>query len=247
MSSCSHHHIEAALISLYTRLAEQPDADFGWNTGKANARQLGYSETWLDDLPDVVWESAAAVGNPFKLGDIKPGDVVLDVGCGAGADSCVAALQAGDTGKVIGIDCTPAMIAKARKNAQQAGLENIRFQIADFTKLPLDDASIDVVISNGAINLALNKQIVFSELFRVLKPEGRLWFADMIRVVADETGCVTGDNAATWANCVQGALSAEQLLEVITHAGFMQAVFVELTGYKTSKTTNGALFKALRP
>ena len=100
---------------LSTKLAQRPDSDFGWSKGKANARQLGYSDTWLRRLPDIVWESAAAVGNPFKLGEIVPGQTVLDVGCGAGADACVAALHVGSTGKVIGVDCTPAMIDKARK------------------------------------------------------------------------------------------------------------------------------------
>jgi len=103
-----------------------------------------------------VWESAAAVGNPFKLGEIGPGQTVLDVGCGAGADACVAALQVGNTGKVIGVDCTPAMIDKARKSARHAALDNIEFHQADFANLPIADKSIDVVISNGAINLSEN-------------------------------------------------------------------------------------------
>ena len=107
MSTCDGTKMQAELITLYTKLAEKPDSDFGWNKGKANARQLGYSETWLERLPDIVWESAAAVGNPFKLGKINAGQTVLDIGCGAGADACVAALLVGNTGKVIGVDCAP--------------------------------------------------------------------------------------------------------------------------------------------
>ena len=106
--------MQAQLIALYTKLADKPDSEFGWSKGKTNARQSGYSETWLDRLHDAVWESAAAVGHPFKLGEIVSGEAVLDVGCGAGADACVAALQVGNTGKVIGVDCTPAMINKAQ-------------------------------------------------------------------------------------------------------------------------------------
>src|SRR5210317_522059 len=103
MSVCSEKNIQVELITLYTKLAEEPDSDFGWSKGKTNARRLGYSKKWLDRLPDVVWESAAAVGNPFTLGEIRSGETVLDVGCGAGADACVAALFVGNTGKVIGV------------------------------------------------------------------------------------------------------------------------------------------------
>jgi arsenite methyltransferase len=245
MSSCDETNIQAELIALYTKLAESPDSDFGWSKGKANARQLGYSDTWLSRLPDVVWESAAAVGNPFKLGEIGSGQTVLDVGCGAGADACVAALHVGNTGKVIGVDCTPAMIDKARKNARHAALDNIEFHEADITNLPIADNSVDVVISNGAINLSENKDRVFQELYRVLKPGGRLQIADMIRV--SEVCCSSVSDAGSWADCVQGTLTADKLLEIITNAKFTDAVLLELTGYKTSKSTNGALVRALRP
>ena len=245
MSSCSDKNVQAELIALYTKLAEQPNSELGWNKGKANARQLGYSDTWLERLPDVVWESAAAVGNPFKLGEISPGQTVLDVGCGAGADACVAALHVGNTGRVIGVDCTPAMIDKARENARHAALDNIEFYRADIANLPVADNSIDVVISNGAINLSENKDRVFQELYRVLKPGGRLQIADMIR---ESEGCCDHElDTESWADCVQGTLLPGRLLEIITNAGFTDAVLVELTGYKTSKNTNGALVRALRP
>ena len=245
MSSCDATNIQAELIALYTKLAERPDSDFGWSKGKDNARQLGYSETWLRRLPDVVWESAAAVGNPFKLGEIGSGQTVLDVGCGAGADACVAALHVGNTGKVIGVDCTTAMIDKARKNARHAELDNIEFLEADIANLPIEDNSVDVVISNGAINLSENKDRVFLELYRVLKSGGRLQIADMIRV--SEVCCSSVSDAGSWADCVQGTLTADKLLEIITNARFTDAVILELTGYKTSKSTNGALVRALRP
>jgi SAM-dependent methyltransferase len=245
MSSCSETNVLAELIDLYTKLAEQPDSEFGWSKGKANARQLGYSDTWLDRLPDVVWESSAAVGNPFKLCEISPGQTVLDVGCGAGADACVAALHVGTAGKVIGVDCTPAMIDRARKSARHAALDNIEFHEADIANLPVADNSVDVVISNGAINLTENKDKVFQELYRVLKPGGRLQIADMVR---ESEGCCGSElDAGSWADCIQGTLLADKLLEVITNAGFTDAVLVELTGYKTSKSTNGALVRALRP
>ena len=155
MSSCSGKNIQLELITLYTRLAEEPDSDFGWSKGKTNARRLGYLDDWLDRLPDVVWESAAAVGNPFTLGEMRSGETVLDVGCGAGADACVTALLVGDTGKVLGVDCTPAMINKARNNALHAELGNIEFHETDIASLPIADKTVDVVISNGALIRAL--------------------------------------------------------------------------------------------
>jgi len=245
LSSCNTSNIKTELIALYTKLAESPDSDFGWSKGKANARQLGYSDAWLQRIPDVVWESAAAVGNPFKLGEIGVGQTVLDVGCGAGADACVAALHVGHTGKVIGVDCTPAMIDKARNNARQAAMENIEFHLADIANLPVDDSSVDVVISNGAINLSENKDRVFQELYRVLKPGGRLQIADMIRVSG--VCCSPVSDAGSWADCVQGTLAIDKLLEIITNARFTDAVLLELTGYKTSESTIGALVRALRP
>jgi len=245
MSSCGETNIQAELIALYTKLAERPDTDFGWSKGKANARQLGYSDTWLRRLPDVVWESSAAVGNPFKLGEISSAQTVLDVGCGAGADACVAALLVGNTGKVIGVDCTAAMIDKARKNARHAALDNIEFHEADIANLPIADNAIDVVISNGAINLSEYKDRVFQELYRVLKPGGRLQIADMVRV--SELCCSSAADEGSWADCVQGTVSADKLLEIITNANFTDAMLLELTGYRTSSSTNGALVRALRP
>ena len=229
---------------MYTKLAQRPDSDFGWSKGKANARQLGYSDTWLRRLPDIVWESAAAVGNPFKLGKIAPGQTVLDIGCGAGTDACVAALHVGNTGKVIGVDCTPAMIDKARKNARHAALDNIELHRADIGSLHIADNSIDLVISNGAINLSENKVRVFQELYRVLKPGGRLQIADMVRV--SEVCCRSSSDEESWADCVQGTLPVDKLLEMIANAGFTDATLLELTGYKTSESTNGALMRALR-
>jgi SAM-dependent methyltransferase len=148
--------LRAQLLELYTRLAQKPDSDFGWGKGKENARLLGYAEAWLNRLPDCVWESAAAVGNPFSLGPVQTGETVVDIGCGSGADACVAALMVGTEGKVFGFDCTPAMVSKAARNAIASGLGQVVFQEAEMTMLPLSDASADLVISNGVINSTLS-------------------------------------------------------------------------------------------
>ena len=230
--------------SLYTELALRPDQDFGWGKGKENSRRLGYDEEWLARLPEVVWESAAAVGNPFSIGPIRPGEVVVDLGCGAGADALVAALLVGANGKVHGFDATPAMVDKATRNAVAAGLDQAGFHCADMTKLGLPDATADVVISNGAINLSQDKAAVFAEVFRVLKRRGRFQFADMVREHGAAPACCSTDS---WADCVSGTLEVEEVMALLRQVGFEGVELVGLTGYKTSSSTVGALLRATRP
>jgi arsenite methyltransferase len=230
---------------LYTELALYPERDFGWGRGRENARSLGYAADWLERLPDCVWESAAAVGNPFSLGLPLPGAIVVDVGCGAGADACVAAILAGRQGRVVGIDCTPAMVAKARRNAQAAGLSNIRFIEAEMSALPLPDACADMVISNGVINLSMDKPRVLAELFRVLRPGGRLQIADMVRDPSCAAHACNTDGES-WADCVSGTLEPGRFLELLSAAGFVDALMTGFTGYRTSTSTIGALFRGSR-
>lgn len=147
--------------ALYTELAIHPEKEFGWGKGKENARKLGYDERWLESLPGIAWEAAAVVGNPFALEPLRSREVVVDLGCGAGADLCIAALLVGSADRAVGIDVTPAMIAKARDVADTAGLDNVELHVADMETLPLIDASVDVVISNGATNLSAHKPCVF--------------------------------------------------------------------------------------
>lgn len=227
--------------ALYTELALQPQKDFGWGKGRDNALQLGYADEWLMRLPDVVWESAAAVGNPFSIGPLHPGETVVDLGCGAGADACVAALLVGPSGKVFGFDATRAMVAKARSNAKAAGLSQVEFREADITHLDLPDDIADVVISNGAINLALDKPKVFANAFRILRRGGRFQFADMVREHSTVSASC-GD--ANWANCVTGTMGVEEIKILLHEAGFVEVELVEFTGYKTSATTVGATFRA---
>ncbi len=228
--------------ALYSDLARNPGKDFGWGKGKENARTLRYDARWLDSLPDRVWESAAAVGNPFSLGPIRPGETVVDLGCGAGADLCIAALLVGAAGRAIGIDLTPAMIEKARENAMLSGLENVEVRIGDIETMPLPDSCADVVISNGVINLSPHKPCVFREAFRILKRGGRLQIADMVRNGANDI--VSCDS---WAGCVSGTVEPERYLEMLREAGFKDVEFVAFTGYQTAATTIGATFRARRP
>lgn len=228
--------------ALYTDLALHPERDFGWGTGKTNARRLGYDARWLERLPEVAWQSAAAVGNPFALGALSVGETVLDLGCGAGVDLCIAALSVGATGRVIGVDVTPAMIAKARAIADLLGLTRIELYVADMQVLPLGDATADVVLSNGAINLSAHKPCVFKEIFRVLKPGGRVQFADMVRESRHQNPAV-----GSWADCVSGTVEPQRYLELLDTAGFREAEMVSFTGYRTAASTMGATFRARKP
>lgn len=231
---------------LYTELARNPETDFGWGKGKENARTLGYADEWLNLLPETVWESAAAVGNPFSLGPIHSGETVVDIGCGAGADACIAALLVGKGGRVFGIDCTPAMIIKASENATASGFHQVSVQEADMTALPLPDCSADVIISNGAINLSCDKHAVLAEAYRVLRPGGRLQVADMVRDTSAR-GSACGGDEESWADCVTGTLEPDAFLSMLTGAGFVAVELTGFTPYRTSTSTTGALFRALKP
>ena len=245
-SDCSAESTLEQVRLLYAELAHHPERDFGWGKGKENARMLGYSEEWLNGLPDIVWESAAAVGNPFSLGTIYTGETVVDIGCGAGADGCIAAMLVGKEGKVFGIDCTPAMIAKATENANACGISQAVFQEAEMTELPLPDCIADVVISNGVINLAENKDTVLEEMFRVLRPGGRLQIADMVRHPSIESSTCCGAEES-WADCVSGTLKPDTFLSMLTKAGFVDVEPAGFTDYRTAASTTGALFKAIKP
>jgi arsenite methyltransferase len=243
--------VEHEIRTLYTDLAQHPAKDFGWGKGKENARALGYEATWLEQFPDAVWESAAAVGNPFVLGPIRAGETVVDLGCGAGTDACVAALLVGPSGRVIGIDLTPAMVEKARASAATAGLGNITIQEADMAELPLPDTCAHVVISNGSINLSPRKACVLKHAFRILKPGGRLYIADMVRDPSchDKPCDALPSKGPTeaWASCVAGTLSPDCFSDSLMKAGFAAVEFVGTTGYRTSPETIGALFRARKP
>ena len=169
------------LISVkYTEVAQTPEKGFHFHTGKPLAMMLAYPEDVVDALPSGAVESFAGTGNPFSMGDLHPGETVLDVGCGAGFDTLIAARQVGPADRVISVDMTPAMLEKARAGAREAGLTNIDFREGLAEALPLDDGSIDVVISNGVINLCPDKMAVMQEIQRVLKPGGRIQIGDIV-------------------------------------------------------------------
>lgn len=164
----------------YTDVALEPDKGFHFHTGRPLAAMLGYDDSDVDWLPGTTVESFAGTGNPFAMGRLNPGEVVLDIGCGAGFDTLLAARQVGTSGRVIAVDMTPAMLEKTRAGAAALGLTNVDTRLGYAEELPVQSESIDVVISNGVINLCPDKVAVMSEIYRVLKPGGRFQIGDIV-------------------------------------------------------------------
>jgi SAM-dependent methyltransferase len=164
----------------YTDVALEPEQGFHFHTGRPLARILGYEARDVDWLPESTVESFAGTGNPFSLGLLHAGESVLDIGCGAGFDTLIAARQVGPTGGVIAVDMTAAMLDKTRAGASMLGLANVETRLGYAESLPVQDSSIDIVISNGVINLTPDKVQAMREVWRVLKPGGRFQIADII-------------------------------------------------------------------
>jgi arsenite methyltransferase len=179
--------LKCEIKKTYAAVSQQPEGSFIFPTGRAWAEDLGYPPE-LTDVPDLAVESFAGVANPWELGRLAPGEHVLDLGCGAGTDSLVAAQMVGDAGQVTGIDMTPEMLAKARAAADEMGATNVRFVQTEAEQLPFDADLFDVVVSNGVIDLIPDKDAVFAEIYRVLRPGGRIQVADVTiqRPVSEE-------------------------------------------------------------
>ena len=164
----------------YAEVAANPEKGFHFHTGRPLAQILEYEDEWLVGRPESAIESFAGTGNPFSLGELRPGEKVVDVGCGAGIDSLIAAGMVGPTGRVVGVDMSPDMLKKARRAAVEAGRGNVEFRHGYGEELPVEDGWADVVISNGVLNLMPDKSAALEEMHRVLGPHGRLQIGDIL-------------------------------------------------------------------
>ena len=209
--------LERRVKEMYREVAEEPFKEFHFETGRTLAERLGYPSEELDAIPAEAIDSFAGVGYYFELARITPGETVVDLGSGSGTDSFLAARQTGESGRVVGIDMTSAQLAKARRLASEHGIANVEFIEAHIEQLPLPNASADLVISNGVINLAPDKAAVFADAARVLRPGGRLALADIVTNTQLPVG-VTCD-ASLWAACIGGALQRDDYREAIEAAG----------------------------
>jgi len=172
--------LHQAIQEEYAEVASHPEKGFHFHTGRPLALKLEYLDEWLEGIPESCIESFAGTGNPFSLDELRSGEQVVDVGCGAGIDSLIAAKKVGPEGQVIGVDMTPSMLEKARQGSKEMGFANVEFREGYAEALPVEDGWADVVISNGVLNLMPDKTAALEEMSRVLKSGGRLQIGDIL-------------------------------------------------------------------
>jgi arsenite methyltransferase len=209
--------LEAKVKQLYRAVAQQPDGSYHFEMGRALAERLGYPGQVLDRVPPGAVESFAGVGYFFDMAGLGDGERVLDLGSGSGMDAFVACLHVGRSGSVVGVDITREQLDKAERLRTAAGLEHVSFTEGHIEDLAFDDASFDVVISNGVINLVAEKERVFREAARVLRPGGRLAIADIVTEVALAPSIVC--NTDLWASCIGGAAQRDAYQDAIEASG----------------------------
>ena len=190
------------------------------------AKLAGYGEEERSQVPEEAYLSSFGCGNPMAYAEVKPGEVILDLGSGAGLDALLASKKVGPNGKVIGLDMTLEMIKKARENASKAGVNNVEFKLGEMEDLPIEDESVDWIISNCVINLSPDKRKVFQEAFRVLRPGGKIMVSDMVA-----EGIPEELKGHLWSSCVGGALDETNYLRVIREAGFEEVKVVDRLDY----------------
>jgi len=234
----SKEQIKAAVQDMYTMVAKNPGAPLHFPVGKKACELAGYTAEQMDGLSAESLESFAGVGCPFRADVIKPGDTVLDVGSGSGTDVLIASKLVGEGGKVWALDLTAAMRKKLAKMLAREGIKNVEILAADAEEIPLPDETVDVVTSNGVLNLVADKRQAIAEIFRVLKPKGAVQIADI--VISNPVTPDCEDDPKLWAECVVGATVDENYLNMFRDAGFEQIEIIrkyDYFAYSPSKDT----------
>jgi arsenite methyltransferase len=237
--SFSDISLKKAISKEYTEVACNKDHKIHFVSGLPLAKRLGYPDPVFAYMPEEAIRPFAGVGNPFKIAPIHPNEIILDIGCGAGFDMLVAWLSGSKEKTIFGIDITDAMLEKAKKNANTLGAKNINVLKGYAEKIPLPDASVDVVISNGVINLCTDKLQVYKEIHRVLKPGGRFQIADVIlqHPVPNESR----DLLHLWTNCVAGGIPMEEYKHILESARFFDInVFDSYDVFKDARIAKSA-------
>lgn len=200
----------------------------GTAQAKNISKKVGYSDAEMNAVPEGA-NLGFGCGNPVAIASLKEGEIVLDLGSGAGFDAFLAAQRVGETGRVIGVDMTPEMIEKARANTEKGGYKNVEFRSGEIEKLPVEDSSIDVIISNCVINLSPDKESVFKEAFRVLKAGGRLMVSDLVLV--KELPAAIKESVEAYVGCLAGAIKKDEYLKFITMVGFQNVKVISQSKY----------------
>jgi ubiquinone/menaquinone biosynthesis C-methylase UbiE len=216
----SRDHIFDAVKLMYTSVANQPEKTFHFPTGRAACEFVGYPKQQLDQIIPTALESFAGVGYPFAADVIRPGNTVLDIGAGAGTDILLSALLVGPEGKAYGLDMTRAMHEKLNANKNKMRLENVVPLSGNAEEIPLEDKTVDVVTSNGVLNLVPDKQKAFAEVYRVLKPDGHIQISDIIINKNWNELDKSRANPNLWAECIVGAMEEVPYIESFEAAGF---------------------------
>jgi arsenite methyltransferase len=239
LSLMSADEIRDAVAARYDQVAHTPEAQFGFPVGKEFATKLGYPSDVLAEFPDSAIESFTGAGNPHGHVRPRPGETVLDLGCGAGLDLCIYAKQVTEAGRVIGVDHSTQMIAKAMHNAESLGMAWAEFICSGVERIPVDSGEVDVVTANGILNLSPDKDNVLIETARVLRPGGRMIFSEI--VLTEAIAEVSRDSIDDWFRCIGGAETIENLLSRFRRCGFATAEALALTrnartGHKNSRS-----------
>jgi arsenite methyltransferase len=248
MKSTSEKTIKDEIRSNYGNIARfggsccGPAASCGCSPASDASKKVGYSDEDLAAAPEGA-NLGLGCGNPVAIASLRNGETVLDLGSGGGFDAFLAAKKVGRTGRVIGVDMTPEMIERARANAKAGGYTNVEFRLGEIENLPVDDSSVDVIISNCVINLAADKGRVFAEAFRVLKPGGRLMVSDT--VMTKPVPEAMKKSVAAYVGCISGALMKEEYLSMLRAAGFAKAEIVQDSPLKDSPFDFAAMIRDL--